>query len=166
MSRVATAQTPATSQPAPTTLSRFWFLRPEQSSLTGKLTAIDIMAQLPTPAVTNVNRVLGGVWDIDNKNLYSMLAGHTDLVEKEGRVQQVVSFEIIYEGSRYTFGGGVLSPDGTQISGKSIERSPLDGGGDPTLVEDGTWSAQASPGGPGEELGKPKPRGRTKSRRR
>src|SRR5215212_3876571 len=110
MSRVATAESPAL-QVNPMELEPFWNLTISASSLTGQLAALQVMAQLPVQALANVNKVLGGVWDIGNENSYTLLGGRTAAVEKEGQPQQTVSFDIVYKGEFYTFSGGVLSYD-------------------------------------------------------
>ncbi|HEX8151193.1 MAG TPA: hypothetical protein VF591_28690 [Pyrinomonadaceae bacterium] len=165
MSRVATAQGQA-SQTVPEPLREFWRLMIQSSSLTGKLKTLQIMAQLPVPVALSVNRLSGNVWTVDDKTVYGMLRGQTMLAGPDEQQQQTVSFEILVNGELYTFGDGVLSfYDGDwHIDGGAVSKNPP-GFEDDTLVEDGTWSAQATSGPPTEKPRRGRGRGDTERHR-
>lgn len=156
MSRVATAEI-RTSPGAPAQLSQFWNLFIKGGTLEGRLRSLQIMCQQPVLASTNVNVLFGGV-TADNLTVFGLVDGMTDVVEQEERSLQKVSFELFIAGERYVFSEGVfvIAPNGQQsIFGGRIDRYPaeveLRSGTRKSEVEEGTWSAQAQPGGPGVE---------------
>jgi hypothetical protein len=153
MSKVATAEgSELPGSPAP--LREFWRLNIEGSSLK-KVRGFQIMSQQPVPNALSVNRLFGGVdgFDLTDKlTVFSLVGGATEVVGNDGQIQQLVSFEVMAEGERYRFQNGVLSADGLQINGGSINKHPFD------FEPDGTWSATASGGPPTEKPGKGKGR--------
>ena len=155
MSKVATAESEVlVMTPAP--LSRRWVLTVESGSLKGLLKALHITDQHEAPFDPFVIGLLGNVWTAGNEvDVLSLIRGETYV---EGG-QQFLSFEIIFKGSRYAF-SGMLNAERTLINDGRIDKAPLMSTEPDTLAEDGTWSAKAEPGGPGEPR-RPNPRGRT-----
>ena len=149
MSRVAPAEGRAL-QGGPKPLRQFWTLTITDSVLTGQLQGFEIMSQQPAPAEININRLFGGVDTIGGETVLSIVDGVTDVVESEGRQQQKVSFEIIVRGERFYFSQGVLSADGSQITGGSIDSNSH------SSEPEGTWSATALPGPTTDRPGKRK----------
>lgn len=150
MSKVATDEGRAL-QLSPQPLRQFWSLTIIDSALTGELQGFEIMSQQPTPAGVNVNRLFGGVDTSGSQTMLSLMDGVTDVVEQDGKLRQIVSFEIIVRGVRFNFDGGVLSADGSRITDGFIEK-------DSEFEPDGTWSATAVPGPPTDRPGKGKGR--------
>jgi hypothetical protein len=152
MSRVAIAE----SQSPPGVLaflSASWTFTELTGSLSGKLKQIDIQAQLheaeSEPGVLSTNALFGTVESTGGETVFGLLNGQTVLLKEQP--QQFVSFTLIIEGQAYTFFGGVLSADGLSIDGGDISRDRAVDDDDTDFVEDGTWSAQAQPGFPGDD---------------
>jgi len=162
MSRVATARR-SEFEMTIASLSRRWTLKVIGGNLNDKLTLLDITDQHESPLDLMVNGITGNVWTAGSEvDVLGLMRGETHVIEEK----QFVSFDIVFKGSRYSFSGGVLSPDGTQINNGKISRSPLVGTEPPTKADDGTWSAKAEPGGPGEPRKPATPPGRKKRHRR
>jgi hypothetical protein len=164
MSRVAIAE----SQPSSgilALLSSTWTFTELTGSLSGELKQVDIQAQLhksvSEPGVLSANVLFGTVESTGGETVFGLLDGQTVLLKEQP--QQLVMFMLIINGQAYTFSDGVLSADGLSITGGNINRNPA---GNDVIVEDGTWSAQAQPGLPGDDHDKREWRGRAGHHRR
>lgn len=164
MSRVAIAESKPSSGIL-ALLSASWTFTELTGSLSGKLKQIDIQAQLhelrSEPGVLIADVLFGTVESTGGETVFGLLDGQTVLLKD--KPQQFVLFTLIINGQAYTFSDGVLSADGLSITGGNINKNPAGGN---VIVEDGTWSAQAQPGLPGEEHDKREWRGRAGHRRR
>lgn len=155
MSKVATAETGGPLG-IPHRLHDLWNLTVVTSSLTGRLQGLLITSQrVELGGGSHTQDIYGGVQTVRPNTILGLMDGQT-VVDDTGR--QTVSFEIIFDGEHFHFNNGVLSADGSQIIGGSIEKSPLPLKTPPEFEPDGTWSATAVPGPTTDKPGKGKGR--------
>lgn len=120
-----------------------WMLTIEKSPLAEMLVELSITFQHPGPGSMTADLLFGTV-NSTTMTDYGILGGQTNLVEVNGHMRQHVSFDLAIDGKVYQFRRGELV-DALRIGGGIICKIPASGDRE-DAVEEGTWSAQASPG--------------------
>lgn len=132
-----------TQQDVPVLVTGSWILRIESSSLTGKLRDLSILSQQPKPGSEDADLLFGTVDSARSVTVYGIVGGSTDLIKSNGQMRQYVSFDLVIDDMIYEFRQGEVA-DGLNIKGGVIFSNPVVKDREPA-VEDGTWSAQATP---------------------
>ncbi len=138
-----------TQQDVPILITGSWMLTIENSSLSGKLQKLIIQSQPPEPGSPSDNLLFGKVDGVGSVKVYDIFGGQTEVVGSSEQTRQYVLFNLIVDDKIYLFRRGQVV-DGMSIEGGTIYSLPvLNNRVD--FVEDGTWSAQATPGEPADD---------------
>lgn len=142
--QVAAAAERQTQEDVPVLITGNWMLTIVDSSLSGKLNELTIQSQQPEPGSPNVNLLFGTVASAVSETVYRIHGGQTDVVDNNSQKRQYVWFNLVIGEKLYLFLSGELV-DQMSIKGGHVHSFSLTSGR-VADVEEGTWSAQASPG--------------------
>lgn len=132
-----------TQEDVPVLITGNWMLTIVDSSLSGKLNELTIQSQQPEPGSPNVNLLFGTVASAASETVYRIHGGQTDVVDNNNQKRQYVWFNLVIGEKLYLFLRGELV-DQMSIKGGHVYSFSLTSGR-VADVEDGTWSAQATP---------------------
>lgn len=132
-----------TQEDIPVLITGNWMLTIVDSSLSGKLNELSIQSQQPEPGSPNVNLLLGTVANAVSETVYRIHGGQTDVIDNNSQKRQYIWFNLVIGEKLYLFLRGELV-DRMSIQGGHVHSFSLTSGR-VADVEDGTWSAQATP---------------------